>query len=59
MNIDQLDHEVFYGVVQMCDRCRRKNDNCTNRQCRTELIRMISETETNSERKENEQMSLF
>ena len=52
--LDKLDHDVFYGITQMCNKCRKRNDNCTNRECREELRRMLR----NEKRKENEQLDL-
>ena len=53
--LNKLDQDVFYGRIYMCDKCRRKNMDCTNKQCRAELKRMLEKEEG----EKNLQISLF
>lgn len=51
---EKLYQDIFYGRVKMCHKCRKKNYNCTNRDCLIECQRMVGE-----KKKETEQLSLF
>ena len=52
--VEKLYQDIFYGRVKMCHICRKKNYNCTNRDCLIECQRMVGE-----KKKETEQLSLF
>ncbi len=48
----KLFDDIFYGRVHMCSQCKRKNKECTNRQCLEECKRM-------TEKSESDQLTLF
>ena len=51
---EKLHQDIFYGRVYICNKCRKKNYNCTNRDCLIECQRMVGK-----KKKEREQLSLF
>ena len=58
--IKKLYDDIFYGRVNMCDRCRKKDHNCTNADCLKEISRKYKVDGIKVEsHKANEQMSLF
>ena len=58
--IKKLHDDIFYGRVDMCDRCRKKDHNCTNADCLKEISRKYRVDGIKVEsHKANEQMSLF
>ena len=50
----ELYDDIFYGRIYICDKCRLKNYNCTNRDCMKEL-----ERKQKKEKQKDEQISLF
>ena len=58
--IKKLHDDIFYGRVNMCDRCRKKDYNCTNADCLKEISRKYRVDGIKVESHQaNEQMSLF
>ena len=58
--IKKLHDDIFYGRVNMCDRCSKKDHNCTNADCLKEISRKYKVDGINVESNQaNEQMSLF
>lgn len=58
--IKKLHDDIFYGRVNMCDRCRKKDHNCTNADCLMEISRKYRVDGIKVESHQaNEQMSLF
>lgn len=58
--INKLHDDIFYGRVNMCDRCRKKDHMCTNADCLKEISRKYRVDGIKVESHQaNEQMSLF